>query len=105
MPRYIDADKLIEEYKGNILTAQTDYAEGCRDIIEDIKNAPTADVQEVKHAHWVIIEYEYLNCSHCGEAYYTGADSTKQAREWLEKGYAYSYCPNCGAKMDKEDGK
>lgn len=51
MPRYIDADKLIEKYKGNILTAQTDYAEGCRDIIEDIKNAPAADVEEVK-AHY-----------------------------------------------------
>ena len=60
-------------------------------------------LQEEIHAHWVIIEYEYLNCSHCGESYYTGTESTEQAKEWLEKGYAYSYCPYCGAKMDEKE--
>jgi hypothetical protein len=39
--RAIDADALISQYKGNILTAQTDYAEGLRDAIADIKTAPT----------------------------------------------------------------
>ena len=97
MPRYIDADKLIETYKGNILTAQTDYAEGCRDIIEDIKNAPAADVQEVKHAHWeeakrrgcVTYAKVYAECSYCHS-------------EPVLDGRDYEYCPHCGAKMDGE---
>lgn len=41
--RLIDANALVSQYKGNILTAQTDYAQGCRDIIDDIKAAPTVE--------------------------------------------------------------
>ena len=41
--RLIDADALLNNYKGNILTAQTDYAQGARNIIDDIRNAPTID--------------------------------------------------------------
>ena len=36
MSRYIDADALLAQYKGDVLTAQVDYAEGVRDVIEDI---------------------------------------------------------------------
>lgn len=39
--RLIDADELLSQYKGNIWTAQTDYAEGLRDVANDIKQAPT----------------------------------------------------------------
>ena len=39
--RLIDADALLSQYKGNIWTAKTDYAEGLRDVANDIKNAPT----------------------------------------------------------------
>lgn len=39
--RVIDADELLSQYKGNIWTAQTDYAEGLRDVANDIKQAPT----------------------------------------------------------------
>ena len=47
--RLIDADALIGQYKGNILTAKIDYAEGVRDVLSDIKNTPTiipADKEE-----------------------------------------------------------
>ena len=59
---------------------------------------PTADVAEVKHGEWYVTEYEYLNCSICGEAMYTGCNSTQEAN--LLKDHWTSYCPNCGAKMD-----
>ena len=52
MSRYIDADALLAQYKGDVLTAQVDYAEGVRDVIEDIKNAPSIDIvrcQDCKH--------------------------------------------------------
>ena len=55
--------------------------------------------QETKIGHWFISEYEYLNCSCCGESYYTGATSTKEARQMLASGQYYKYCPYCGAKM------
>ena len=47
--RLIDADALLSQYKGNIWTAKTDYAEGLRDVIADVKAAPTiipADEEE-----------------------------------------------------------
>lgn len=45
--RLIDADALLGNYKVNILTAQTDYAQGARDIMDDIRNAPTVDAVPV----------------------------------------------------------
>lgn len=39
--RMIDADEFVSQYKGDILTAQIDYAQGVRDVLDDIKNAPT----------------------------------------------------------------
>ena len=37
----IDRDELLSQYGGPIWTAETDYAEGLRDVVADIKNAPT----------------------------------------------------------------
>ena len=51
----------------------------------------SADVQPVHHAHWIektIRGSDALVCSKCL------SDSGV--------GYAYSYCPNCGAEMDEE---
>lgn len=39
--RLIDADKLLQQYGKMVFTAKTDYAEGLRDVIADIMNAPT----------------------------------------------------------------
>lgn len=49
--------------------------------------------------HWIISEYEYLDCSECGKSYYTGCNSTKEAKKNLENGNAYPRCPYCGAEM------
>ena len=55
--------------------------------------------QEPRTAHWFISEYEYLTCSHCGESYYTDAESTEDAKQRLANGDYYKFCPYCGAKM------
>lgn len=55
------------------------------------KYVPTIDVVPVRHGHWTDdtgIEGAWNYCSVCGE----------QAID------LYNYCPNCGAKMDEEDG-
>ena len=39
--RLIDADALLSKYKGNFWMAQTDYAEGLRDVAKDIADAPS----------------------------------------------------------------
>lgn len=105
--RLIDADELIEVFRGLALMLSGQYREsftnvnGVRsmeiDCAEDIiKNAKTIDAEPVKHAHW--IEHRtsngnvHYNCSHCGK----------------EVSYPYAkkrwkYCIECGAKMDEEE--
>lgn len=61
--------------------------------VEDIEDAPAADVAPVVHGRWNSMDgYKTrVVCSECG---------------WdaPEYGKFYSYCPNCGAKMDGGDG-
>ena len=75
------------------------------DILNEVDEVDFTETAEVKHGYWFISEYEYLNCSECGESYFTGADSTAEAKERLAKGMSYPYCPHCGAKMDAEPPK
>ena len=63
---------------------------------------PAADVAPVRHGRWIEDERTYPGpglknnlCSVCGEI----AGSWK---EGLEPGRKWAYCPNCGARMDKE---
>ena len=60
---------------------------------------PTADVVPIHHGHW-IEEYDcgYItpHCSECGE--------TALTKEETSYDYVYSsYCPRCGAKLDKTE--
>ena len=67
-----------------------------RAINRNIKQLPTADVQEVRHGSWKPCfddwrkQIEGDECSACGFQHY-GTNIRN-----------YNYCPNCGAKMDKE---
>jgi hypothetical protein len=66
--------------------------------VEDIQQAPAADVVEVKHAEWEVVTDDYdcemMRCSCCGSEFYDGENDTVDMM--------LSYCPNCGAKMDGE---
>lgn len=63
-----------------------------------ILTIPAADVVEVRHGRWIVPErimyrYPQYVCSECQkDEYWKGKFS---------HGNEY-YCPNCGAKMDKE---
>lgn len=63
-----------------------------------IDTVPAADIAEVVRAKWNILN-ECLNegvyCSHCKKKVY----KIEYANQKLNS----KYCPNCGAKMDKED--
>lgn len=72
------------------------------DILDAIEKVPTADVQEVRHGKWIKKQEDIYwgnpfirrNCSICGvEPFY---------QEGLGVYNLTPYCPNCGAKMDKE---
>lgn len=105
MRRYIDADIAIKCMKKTFIGA-SDFAADIRvSAINAINQIPTADVQEVRHGKWFMVEYEYFTCSECSNSYYNGAYSSKEAKEMLANGNTYNYCPRCGARMDKEENE
>ena len=70
-----------------------------------VEMVPAADVEPVRYGKWVpgkeiartllgdetlAIEYSDFRCSSCG-------------RRYQEYVLDYRYCPNCGARMDKEE--
>lgn len=63
---------------------------------ELIATAPAADVVEVRHGRWVSVQHKLARvCSVCNrDEPYKFADVDADV---------YNYCPNCGAKMDKEE--
>ena len=62
--------------------------------LQSISDMPTADVAPVQHAKWEIVVgsngKEYMVCTGC--------------RKQQDLTGVFSYCPNCGAKMDEKEG-
>lgn len=64
-----------------------------------LSNIPAADVVEVRHGRWMTTDAypHHLYCSVCYKTY------AKNAKWVNELDLPTNYCPNCGARMDKED--
>lgn len=105
MDRLIDADavyKILESCEirkatiGNPLTDwEYGYTCGIERAESEIECAPTLDAVPVRHGKWINANEgrwntcEVLKCSECGEL-----DNRMYKTD--------KYCPNCGARMDKE---
>ena len=103
---YIEREELInrlEDAKEKLMnntTMSSLMAVVVNDIyISFIKEYPTADVAPIRHGHWVSeydCGYTTPHCSECGE--------TALTKEETSYDYVYSsYCPRCGAKLDKTE--
>lgn len=104
MAEYINRETLLKavEKMDRLDKESTPYEYNKEGYVLLIKNAPTADVVEVKHGKW-IQEWElekgledndeipYIKCSLCGHI------------EWnidKERNTTPNHCSECGAKMD-----
>lgn len=89
MAEYIDREELLTHQYNASHSNWPQLAEMVVGV-EDIENLPAADVAPVVHGRWDIMDgYKARRaCSVCG---------------WdvPEYGKFYSYCPNCGAKMQE----
>lgn len=87
MSRYIDAEPL--EHRSPKLRTL---------ILEQ----PTVDVEPVRHGQWIkavlIYEPDYSVWS-----YSDASAECDQCHKVTFNGWGMNYCPNCGAKMDKEE--
>lgn len=91
--RLIDADALLESG----ICAEYGYNDNglllipMRDATNSIRNAPTIDAEPVRHGRWIYgitLNHEWRKCSEC----LVSQDIFG----------CFTYCPNCGAKMDGE---
>ena len=102
MAEYIDKQKLMKNFGGYDLTKCQKYGNTSQkqrnmsydtmmmyEIAEEIDCAPAADVAPVVHSKWEI----------CCDGYYPYC---KRCRNEPQGRVMTQFCPNCGAKMDKE---
>ena len=100
MSEYIDRDATLNERPGGRNPGQVgkeEYNKGWNDcrsaFYKCITSMPAADVAEVVHGKW---EPGNPICPVCGENKFKDLDADVWA-DWQPK-----FCPNCGARMDKE---
>ena len=95
--KYIDTEMLIAELDASCMPI---FEKGISGILGDeesiadvIRSQPAADVQEVKHGHWITTKEGTFECSNCNY-------------QFEHEGYKhfFNYCPCCGFRMDGEDG-
>ncbi len=108
---FIKREALIKEISSISITMNIGQVNNCKTLLENViksycqavlkkvKEAPAADVVEVRHGEWKDTDWAgvsvkgYMACSQCNVMIPTCDDN----RYCL--GYLY-FCPNCGAKMD-----
>ena len=93
---YIEKSKLISDIECIDICNCTDIDDIFIEVERTIDEQPTADVKEVRHGKWLYedsdVGWTDYKCSACGNIISTVAQDED----------LYSYCPYCGAKMDKE---
>ena len=97
--RLIDADALLQhEIEADRMAAMLVVGKG------HIFSAPTIDAAPVVHGKWMQCKTQlgkiYSVCSNCKTDFKFKTDKGTFARLDMN---GMPYCPNCGAKMDKED--
>ena len=107
MPKYINADEIdykiicyphYDFYTKKVYTKELD---GMYAFKADIDAMPTADVQEIRHGHWIKKNLDAFrkvecSCSMCGWSGVENYDSYVDIHD-------FEFCPYCGAKMDGEE--
>lgn len=102
MPRYIDADRLISRLNVFNEWCKDGRLQGSIFAADVIGDEPTADVEPVRHGHWIHgvcgID-KYIKCSFCGKSIVNNIVTL----EGDDAETAFVICPRCGAKMDKKE--
>lgn len=103
MAEYIKRERVVDVLVDmETLALYEDAIPAIKNIRRLIDGIPAADVAPVRHGRWERRECGpgelECKCSVCG---YRDFMIPWHDNYWFER----SYCPNCGAKMDKEEDK
>lgn len=88
--RLIDANSLREKIK-EVSKDAGFYRPIYEGFLNNIERTPTVDATEVVHGRWEHMHDFAFNCTHCG--------NISEVKTCMGKP-KWSYCPNCGARMD-----
>ena len=102
MPKYIERETLLK----HTIALNNPHELGENVVpVSDIEAAPAADVAPVVHGEWLNFtgDFSTAECNQCGELYEVSPDEKPCEDFFSAFKKFYKFCPNCGAKMDKED--
>ena len=90
MAEYVTKEQVIDWYRPY---GQTDEPIPFETLVSDLRDMKTADVAPVRHARWEVVVgsdgKEHMVCTGC--------------RKQQDLTGVFSYCPNCGCRMDGGD--
>ena len=102
MKEYIERAVAVQELE--VLRQEYEMHDDCDELVarrcrDALSAVPAADVAEVRHGRWMTTDAypHHLYCSVCYKTY------AKNAKWVNELDLPTNYCPNCGARMGKED--
>ncbi len=84
MPEYIDRSAVLEALR--VVRAGTSE-------MLTVQSMPAAEVEPVRHGRWVE-DGDYIICPECQKRWNIYDNDTE----------TFNRCPNCGAKMDQDQG-
>ena len=98
---------MSKEYIGReevILAVRHAWAKGLEPT-QYIEQIPAADVTPVVHERWLNFynDFTVAECDQCASHFEVTFDGEANGALWNGFKQFYKYCPNCGAKMDKEE--
>lgn len=112
MAEYIDREafkKSVEEHYCKPCRAEEKDHNGCwcracwvDDMLDEVDCFRPADVAPVVHGRWDDIPNAYMSVVSKTGTYHGNATNCSVCLEVNPNAFKTNYCPNCGAKMDKE---
>lgn len=103
MKEYIERAAVEEMLENAQLISDGEYCGYCTEDV-NLGSIPAADVAPVRHGKWKPVKYNA--CCSCGKSYGTYHFLCSACNHIAySQPYGLTYCPNCGARMDKEDNK
>lgn len=106
LKKSMDCDGAVKYGNDGVEQTERSYSTLMRyEIADYIDDAPTLEMEPVRHGRWMEIPNEYVSVAGEKGSYYGHVTSCSICHEVNPNAFKTNYCPCCGAKMDVERRK